>query len=142
MLAAIAATPVAAEEPVRPKAVPSVKTAGERAREKAETEHEAMLDRVEEVRKLLEDDRWLQELANKAATKGVTEWPKLPSGVSVTIKRGVPRDNPFGNPFADQSSHPGRAMQAVASKTAQGPRGTVTVRVWCDTRKIDVSKLR
>lgn len=135
----------AAEESLpaeRPKAVQSVKTAEERAREKAEAKHEAMLERIDQVRKLLEDDRWLQEIADKAAKQAVTERPKLPPGLTLVIYPGERQENPFGNPFADKYHPPSRGMQAIASKTAKGPRGSVTVLLWCDTRKIDVSKVR
>jgi hypothetical protein len=126
----------------RPKAVQSVKTPEERAREKAEAKHEELLERIDQVRKLLEDDRWLQEIADNAANKAVTERPKLPPGLTLVIYPGERQDNPFGNLFGSKYHPPGRWMQAIASKTAEGPRGTVTVLLWCDTRKIDVSKLR
>jgi hypothetical protein len=138
-------SPITAEEasPIeRPKAVQSVKTAEERAREKAEAKHEAMLERIEQVRKLLEDDRWLQEFTDKAAKQAVTERPKLPPGLSLAIYPGERKENPFGNPFGDKYHPPSRGMQAIASKTAEGPRGTVTVLLWCDTRKIDVNRIK
>ncbi len=126
----------------RPKAVQSAKTPEERAREKAEAKHEELLERIEQVRKLLEDDRWLQDFTDKAAKQAVTERPKLPSGLSLMIYPGERKPNPFGNPFGDKYHPPGRWMQAITSKTAEGPRGPVVVILWCDTRKIDVSKLR
>ena len=126
----------------RPKAVLSVKTPEERAREKFEAKHEEQLERIDQVRKLLEDDRWLQEIADNAAKKAVTERPKLPPGLSLVIYPGERKDNPFGNPFADRHQPPARWMQSIASKTAEGPRGSVLVILWCDTRKIDVSKIR
>lgn len=145
LLLAVQSSPSAAEENLpaeRPKAVQSVKTPEERAREKFEAKHEEQLERIDQVRKLLEDDRWLQEIADNAAKKAVTERPKLPPGVSLVIYPGERRENPFGNPFADRHQPPARWMQSIASKTADGPRGTVVVILWCDTRKIDVSKIR
>ncbi len=126
----------------RPKAVQSVKTPEERAREKAEAKHEELLERIDQVRKLLEDDRWLQEIADKAANKAVTERPKLPPGLTLVIYPGERQDNPFGNTFGSKYQPPTRWMQAITSKTAKGPRGSVVVILWCDTRKIDVSKVR
>jgi hypothetical protein len=145
ILAVAMAATGAAEEPSpveRPQAMQAVKTPGQRAAEREMAKHDAMLDRLDKIRELVADDAWLQAIADKAADKGLTDRPKLPPGVSVTVSMAEAASNPFGNPF--QAGSPARwpNLKPVVVKTATGKRGRATATMWVDERKVDVDKLR
>ncbi len=145
ILAVTMAATGAAEEPApaeRPQAMQAVKTPGQRAAEREMAKHDAMLERLDKIRELVADDSWLQAIADKAANKGLTDRPKLPPGVSVTVSMGGPADNPFGNPFQGDPAPRAPYLKLVVAKSATGKRGRATAIMWVDTRKVDADKLR
>jgi hypothetical protein len=145
ILAVAMAATGAAEEPSpaeRPLAMQVIKTPGQRAAAREAAKHDAMLERLDKIRELVADDSWLQAIADKAANKGITERPKLPPGVSVTVSMGTPVDNPFGNPFQGSPAPRSPYLKLVAAKNANGKRGRATAIMWVDERTVDVIKLR